>query len=112
MGRGPGSPGGLAPKLPRLVRHREATITAAAGAGEPTTARLGVGEPTVARERDRRATAGGTCHVDVIDPWGNPIAATPSGGWFQSSPVIPELGFSVTTRRQMFWLQPGLPRRL
>ena len=34
-----------------------------------------------------------TCHIDVIDRWGNMVSATPSGGWLQSSPVIPELGF-------------------
>ncbi len=108
----PGAPGGLAPRLPRLVTHRGAGTGATAGAGEPTTARLGVGEPTVARKRARRATAGDTCHVDVIDRWGNAVAATPSGGWLQSSPVIPELGFSITTRGQMFWLEPGLPGSL
>jgi len=98
----PGAPGGLQPKLPRMVTHRQGTVRAAAGAGEPTTA----------RERDRRATAGDTCHVDVIDRWGNAVAATPSGGWLQSSPVIPELGFGLTTRGQMFWLEPGLPASL
>jgi gamma-glutamyltranspeptidase / glutathione hydrolase len=98
----PGAPGGLQPKLPRLVTHRQGTVRAAAGAGEPTTA----------RERDRRATAGDTCHVDVIDRWGNAVAATPSGGWLQSSPVIAELGFGLTTRGQMFWLEPGLPASL
>ena len=40
------------------------------------------------------------------------IAATPSGGWFQSSPVIPELGFPLGTRAQMFWLAEGLPSSL
>jgi gamma-glutamyltranspeptidase/glutathione hydrolase len=36
------------------------------------------------------------------------VSATPSGGWFQSSPVVPGLGFSLTTRGQMFWVEPGL----
>ena len=40
------------------------------------------------------------------------VSATPSGGWLQSSPVIPELGFPLGTRGQMFWLQPGLPASL
>ena len=40
------------------------------------------------------------------------IAATPSGGWYQSSPVVPELGFPLGTRAQMFWLTPGLPSSL
>jgi gamma-glutamyltranspeptidase/glutathione hydrolase len=55
---------------------------------------------------------GDTVHIDVIDRWGNMIAATPSGGWLQSSPVIPELGFPLNTRAQMFWLEEGLPASL
>ena len=37
------------------------------------------------------------------------VTATPSGGWLSSSPVIPELGFCLGTRAQMFALDPGLP---
>ncbi|MVW73074.1 gamma-glutamyltransferase family protein [Bordetella sp. 15P40C-2] len=68
-------------------------------------------EPTLA---DMRASVkrGDTTHVDVIDRWGNMVSATPSGGWFQSSPVIPELGFPLNTRGQMFWLESGLPGTL
>src|SRR3546814_13352327 len=40
------------------------------------------------------------------------VAATPGGGWFQSSPVVPGLGFSLSTRAQMFWLDEGLPSTL
>ena len=40
------------------------------------------------------------------------VSATPSGGWLQSSPVIPGLGFCLGTRGQMFWLRPGLPNSL
>jgi gamma-glutamyltranspeptidase / glutathione hydrolase len=69
------------------------------GAGEPTVARLGV-------------IGADTCHVDVIDRHGNMVSATPSGGWLQSSPVIPELGFCMGTRGQMFWLRDGLPNSL
>ncbi|MGH7104203.1 MAG: gamma-glutamyltransferase, partial [Acetobacteraceae bacterium] len=53
-----------------------------------------------------------TCHLDVIDRAGNMVSATPSGGWLQSSPVIPELGFAMGTRGQMFWLSPDLPNSL
>ena len=53
-----------------------------------------------------------TCHLDVIDKDGNMVSATPSGGWLQSSPVIPELGFCMGTRGQMFWLKPDLPNSL
>ena len=77
---------------------------------------FGGGEPTVARfEEDTAAdgrTAGDTCHVDVIDRFGNMVSATPSGGWLQSSPVIPELGFGLSTRAQMFWLEEGKPASL
>jgi gamma-glutamyltranspeptidase/glutathione hydrolase len=51
-------------------------------------------------------------HLDISDRWGNMIAATPSGGWYQSSPVIPALGFPLGTRAQMFWLSEGLPSSL
>jgi gamma-glutamyltranspeptidase/glutathione hydrolase len=40
------------------------------------------------------------------------ISATPSGGWLQSSPTIPELGFCLGSRAQMFWLDQGLPGSL
>ena len=39
--------------------------------------------------RRRRAHAGDTVHLDVADRFGNLVSATPSGGWLQSSPVIP-----------------------
>ena len=75
---------------------------------------FGAGEPTVPRgamaaEIEGR---GDTCHLDVIDRHGNMIAVTPSGGWLQSSPVIPELGFCLSTRAQMFWLEEGRPASL
>ena len=50
--------------------------------------------------------------MDVVDRWGNRVSATPSGGWLQSSPVVPGLGFALPTRAQMFWLEPGLPNSL
>jgi gamma-glutamyltranspeptidase/glutathione hydrolase len=56
--------------------------------------------------------AGDTCHLDVADRFGNMVSATPSGGWLQSSPVIPGLGFCLGTRAQMFTLTPGLPATL
>jgi gamma-glutamyltranspeptidase/glutathione hydrolase len=55
---------------------------------------------------------GDTVHVDVADRWGNLVSATPSGGWLQSSPVIPALGWPLGTRAQMFWLEEGLPSSL
>jgi gamma-glutamyltranspeptidase/glutathione hydrolase len=57
-------------------------------------------------------TGGDTCHVDVVDRFGNAVSATPSGGWLHGSPVIPGLGFCLGTRAQMFWLEEGLPSSL
>src|SRR3546814_12746493 len=50
--------------------------------------------------------------VDVVDRHGNMVAAMPSGGWLQSSPIIPELGFCLNSRAQMFWLEEGKPASL
>jgi gamma-glutamyltranspeptidase/glutathione hydrolase len=69
----------------------------------------GAGEPTVAPSG---LTAGDTVHVDVIDRHGNMVSATPSGGWLQSSPAIPALGFCLGTRGQMFWLDERSPSAL
>jgi gamma-glutamyltranspeptidase/glutathione hydrolase len=90
----------------RAIAERKAA--AATGAGEPTVA--GTGEPTVAD--DVVAERGDTVHIDVVDRHGNMVAATPSGGWLQSSPTIPALGFPLGTRAQMFWLERGLPSSL
>ncbi|MFI1001967.1 gamma-glutamyltransferase family protein [Streptomyces galbus] len=97
----PGSPGG---RTPRLSAHAHVVT-----ADEPGFSPMGAGEPTVGR--DGRA-AGDTCHIDVVDRWGNMVAATPSGGWLQSNPVVPELGFPLGTRLQMTWLEDGLPNSL
>ncbi|MGW4870745.1 gamma-glutamyltransferase family protein [Streptomyces chartreusis] len=111
----PGSPGG---RDPRLCAHARVAAAArpgsdAPGAGEPTVAKSPTspvpGEPDVAADG---GTRGDTCHIDIVDRWGNMIAATPSGGWLQSNPVVPELGFPLGTRLQMTWLEAGLPNSL
>ncbi|WP_225101610.1 gamma-glutamyltransferase family protein [Streptomyces sp. CoH27] len=107
----PGSPGGRTPRLPAQARARVETGERGfdpMGAGEPTVA-VFPGEPQVAADG---MTRGDTCHLDVVDRWGNMIAATPSGGWLQSNPVVPELGFPLGTRLQMAWLEEGLPNSL
>jgi gamma-glutamyltranspeptidase/glutathione hydrolase len=70
---------------------------------------MGAGEPTVGRFGEVR---GDTVHFDIVDRAGNMVSATPSGGWLQSSPVIPELGFGLGTRGQMFWLEENQPASL
>jgi gamma-glutamyltranspeptidase/glutathione hydrolase len=66
-------------------------------------------EPTMAHLGTKR---GDTVHIDVIDREGNMVSVTPSGGWLQSSPIVPGLGFCLNSRAQMFWLKPGLPTSL
>lgn len=73
------------------------------------TSATGVYEPTMAHLSEKR---GDTVHIDVIDRWGNMVSATPSGGWLQSSPIIPALGFCLNSRAQMFLLEEGLPTSL
>ena len=80
-----------------------------ANAGRAQTGGFGQGEPTFAPLPEIK---GDTVHLDVVDRWGNMVSATPSGGWLQASPAIPELGFCITTRGQMFWMEPGLPSSL
>ncbi|TBG01158.1 gamma-glutamyltransferase family protein [Rhizobium leguminosarum] len=66
-------------------------------------------EPTMAHLSEKR---GDTVHIDVIDRDGNMVSVTPSGGWLQSSPTVPGLGFCLNSRAQMFWLKSGLPTSL
>lgn len=102
----PGSPGGRKP----------AQVPVKIAGGQPATQARGVGEPTFSGAADLaehvERVEGDTCYVAVTDRFGNMVSATPSGGWLQSSPVISELGFGLSTRSQMFWLEPGLPSSL
>jgi gamma-glutamyltranspeptidase/glutathione hydrolase len=63
------------------------------------------GKP-VKREGGSDLHKGDTTHLDAVDRWGNMMSATPSGGWFRSSPVVEGLGFPLGTRMQMFYLDP------
>lgn len=103
----PGTINGYEPYLPILkITDR---VPVVASAGQRYVAQHSAGEPTVERSGE---TKGDTCHLDVIDRWGNIVSVTPSGGWLQSSPTIPELGFCLGTRLQMTWLEPGTPSSL
>jgi gamma-glutamyltranspeptidase/glutathione hydrolase len=101
----PGAVPGRAVFTPPL--RTEYVPPALAVSGDTTFA--GVGEPTV---RASGETRGDTCHIDVVDQWGNMVSATPSGGWLQSSPTIPGLGFCLGSRLQMTWLEEGAPSTL
>ncbi|MER6146315.1 gamma-glutamyltransferase [Streptomyces sparsogenes] len=102
----PGRPGG---REPRLSKQALAAVARSASRDPGPATAPGTGEPTVGPDG---TTRGDTCHLDVVDRWGNMVAATPSGGWLQSNPVIPALGFPLGTRLQMTWLDPGLPGSL
>lgn len=52
---------------------------------------------------------GDTVHLDVADRIGNLVSITPSGGWLRSSPTIPDLGFALSNRGQIFTLEEGTP---
>jgi gamma-glutamyltranspeptidase/glutathione hydrolase len=118
----PGSIEGRGKRVDVRVADGPRTAVARTGVGEPTVGRVpwthddevdpslvGAGNPKVARLGRVR---GDTVHFDIVDRDGNMVSATPSGGWLQSSPVIPELGFCLGTRAQMFWLDEDHPAAL
>ena len=112
-----GRRGGVGRTPPRLAgRRRAGPARIRAGRGRGSEAGRGPGEPVAADTRGGLTIPGlgpgDTCHLDVADRFGNLVSATPSGGWLQSSPVIPGLGFCLGTRAQMFTLTPGLASTL
>jgi gamma-glutamyltranspeptidase/glutathione hydrolase len=98
----PGSIGNFGGGIPQRatgstkVAHKEAIVDAEA-------------ETTKSYAEFLASKHGDTCHLDIIDKWGNMISATPSGGWLSGSPVVPGIGFSISVRGQMFWLDEGHP---
>jgi gamma-glutamyltranspeptidase/glutathione hydrolase len=118
----PGTIDGFGKTMQLRLADKARAAVGASGAGEPT-----VGDipwthdeeklPDViaakARAREKMgAVPGDTVHFDIVDRDGNMISSTPSGGWLHSSPVIPDLGFPLGTRAQMFWLEEGHPASL
>ena len=99
MAQRPGSIAGRGKAFDVRIASGTRSAVSGSGAGEPTVGRMG-------------AARGDTVHFDVIDRHGNMIAATPSGGWLHSSPIIPGLGFCLGTRAQMFVLDPDHPAAL
>ena len=99
---------GIVPGFEEQVRRAMAGVRMQ---GQTASGGATVGEPTIA-SMVAAGRRGDTVHIDVIDRWGNMIASTPSGGWLQSSPVIPELGFPLNSRAQAFYLEEGLPSSL
>ncbi|TMD83809.1 MAG: gamma-glutamyltransferase family protein [Chloroflexi bacterium] len=93
----PGTVSGRQPVLPHFARRPTRDRDPSQSVGDPTLLANPLGD---------------TCQVAVIDRAGNLVAATPSGGWLQSSPAIAGLGFGLGTRAQMFNLDEGHPNAL
>ena len=79
---------------------------------EDNRAALGVAAREVRDLGLGHAHIGDTTHLDAMDAEGNMVAATPSGGWLGTSPVIKGLGFPLGTRAQMFYLNSDRPNAL
>jgi gamma-glutamyltranspeptidase/glutathione hydrolase len=97
-----------------LVDPRRASLALQPGDVGPHPAQLILGEPRVYPDEatHRDGTMGDTTHLDAADAEGNMIAATVSGAWIPSSPVIPGMGFPLGQRGQMFSLDPEHPNCL
>jgi gamma-glutamyltranspeptidase/glutathione hydrolase len=118
----PGTVDGFGKRIEVRLADGQRAAVADTGAGEPTVGRIpwthdDEDDPALARTPEPAvsrmgAASGDTVHFDIVDEAGNMVSATPSGGWLQSSPVIPELGFCLGTRAQMFWLDAEHPAAL
>ncbi len=80
----------------------KAILNGAAGA---TAAAVGAPASPVAADE-------GTTHLSVVDRDGNMVCLTPSGGVFRKSAFAPELGCTLSTRSEMFFLDESHPNGL
>jgi gamma-glutamyltranspeptidase/glutathione hydrolase len=126
----PGEIPGFGKRIEARAAEGPRAAVGASGAGEPTVGRIWTHDddhdPSLADGAEAKklpddngnlvtasgAVRGDTVHFDIVDRDGNMISGTPSGGWLQSSPVIPALGFCLGTRAQQFWLDEGHPASL
>lgn len=95
--------------------HLDYSAASSRAKGVGLLAAYGGGEPTVQAIQTAgygSVVNGDTCYLAVADQHGNMVSATPSGGWLQSSPAIPSLGFPLGTRAQMMWLDADAPSGL
>ena len=61
--------------------------------------------PSIARSGPVEADTSYTC---VVDRWGNAFSATPSDG-ISSTPIVPGLGMTISSRGSQTWLDPEHP---
>jgi gamma-glutamyltranspeptidase/glutathione hydrolase len=98
----------------KLIDPRKASLELRPGHGPKSVP--GEGQAPCAVPADYEIHRNDTTHTCAADVSGNLMAATTSGGWIPSSPVVPGLGFPMGTRGQMFYLDPHhasalLPRK-
>jgi gamma-glutamyltranspeptidase/glutathione hydrolase len=97
-----------------LIRPDRAASEAPA-AGDPYHggARRGAGAHAGVRTSGvSSAAADGTTHIAAIDREGNMVCLTPSGGVFRKSAFAPELGCTLSTRSEMFFVADDHPNGL
>jgi gamma-glutamyltranspeptidase/glutathione hydrolase len=82
----------------KLIDEKKASMELRPGEGPKSEPEDVLGRPETFR--------GDTTHTCGADAKGNMMAATCSGGWIPSSPVVPGVGFPMGTRGQMFFLDP------
>jgi gamma-glutamyltranspeptidase/glutathione hydrolase len=90
------------PGLPAPGQFASAGVTPALS--NPGPARHEVATPVASEE--------GTTHLVAMDRDGNMICLTPSGGVFRKSAFVPELGCTLSTRSEMFFLDEQHPNGL
>ena len=98
---------------PAYARERAALVRmdraapAAPAPGDPRGGGVARGVEPVVRTGAAEPVPDGTTHIAAIDRDGNMIALTPSGGVFRKSAFAPELGCTLSTRSEMFFLDPA-----
>ncbi len=80
--------------------------------GAPLPATVAAVTAATAPEDDGYQSEGGTTHSAAIDRDGNIVCATISGGKFDSSVFFPELGCTLSTRSEMFFVDERHPNGL
>lgn len=91
----------------QLIEAEQASFALRPGDPQQGRALRTTSDPLIGRTWQR-----GTVHVSVVDKEHNLVAATPSGGWIADSPVVPGVGFPLTNRLQVFYLDPDHPNAL
>ena len=74
--------------------------------GRTSTHPVATPQPTAAGGRDED-----TSYTCVVDRWGNAFSATPSDG-FSFTPLVPGLGFIISSRGRQIWMDPEHPSGL